>query len=297
MDQAVPLTVLGGYLGSGKTTVLNHVLTTGSARRLAVVVNDFGELAVDVDTLAADTGRDGIVNLPNGCVCCTLGGGLVEALGGLAALDPAPEHVVVEASGVADPAPIAAWGLTPGREPGGVVVCAAADQVRARASDRYVGREIRRQLVAADLVLVTRGDLVSPTERAAVAEWLDEVTDGAPRIAVEHGVVPAAVILGLRPDQVAAGSQAHHAGYRSWSWSTDRPVSGDALDGFLARLPAGVLRLKGWCETDDGVVRRLNVTGRSHHHVVDPHASLRGTRLVAIGLADRFDPTALTLED
>ena len=133
----IPLTVLGGYLGAGKTTVLNRLLTNPGGRRIGVVVNDFGSVGIDAEWLAR-THDDGVVNLPNGCACCTLGDDLHQALGRLAA-DPGLDHVMVEVSGVADPAAVAAWSTVEPFEPGGVIVLAAADSIRALATDRYVG--------------------------------------------------------------------------------------------------------------------------------------------------------------
>lgn len=169
----IPLTVLGGYLGAGKTTVLNRLLTNPGGRRIGVVVNDFGSVGIDAEWLAR-TRDDGVVNLPNGCACCTLGDDLHQALGRLAA-DPGLDHVMVEVSGVADPAAVAAWSTVEPFEPGGVIVLAAADSIRALATDRYVGGEVVRQLTGADLVVVTKVDRCDGATIDAVEGWLDRI--------------------------------------------------------------------------------------------------------------------------
>ncbi len=105
-----------------------------------------------------------MISLPNGCVCCTIGSGLAgRARTRSLDLEPTPDHVVVEASGVADPASAAAWATVPPFEPAGVVVLAAADSVRSLARDRYVGDEVVRQLTGADLIVVTKTDLCEPS--------------------------------------------------------------------------------------------------------------------------------------
>ena len=91
----IPITVLGGYLGAGKTTLLNRLLADSGDRRIGVIVNDFGALAIDVELLGGPD-RDGVVSLPNGCVCCTLGTDLFVALRTLADRVAPPDHVVIE---------------------------------------------------------------------------------------------------------------------------------------------------------------------------------------------------------
>ena len=93
--------MIGGYLGAGKTTLLNRLLHDPGGRRLGVIVNDFGSIGIDAELLASAS-DSGVVNLPNGCVCCSLGGDLFETLSALRDADVPPDHIVIEASGVAD---------------------------------------------------------------------------------------------------------------------------------------------------------------------------------------------------
>ena len=270
MPSPVPITVIGGYLGAGKTTVVNHLLAQG--RRLGVIVNDFGALAVDAEVLGSTD--DGVISLPNGCVCCSLGADLAAALDRL--LEFEPEHIVVEVSGVADPAATAAWCTVPRFSHGGVIVLAAADTVRNQATDRYVGGDVRRQLQGADLVVLTKVDLVDNRDLAEVAAWVDRESGGAPQLTAAHGDVPVDVVLG----QLGATSQPvppreHEAAYARWAWSSTEPVDAEALAEFVAGLPDEVLRLKG----------RVLVAGSEGHaevQVAGRHREIRERPEIAI---------------
>ncbi len=273
IGDGVPLTVLGGYLGAGKTTLLNRLLRGPEGRRLGVIVNDFGTLAIDAELLAG-AGAGDVVSLPNGCVCCTLGADLYEALTAMMDTPAPPDHVVIEASGVADPAVAAAWGTVPPFQPGGVLVLAAADAVRATAQDRYVGGEVVRQLAGADMILVTRSDLCADGELRLVDEWLEERFPGVPRLAVTGGDVPVDVVLGARPDRVPdrVPGAVHALGdlYVGQEWSSLEPVPADSLDRFLAELPAGVIRAKGLIAFVDGTGVDVQVVGRTVHTTARP---------------------------
>ena len=285
----IPLTVIGGYLGAGKTTLVNHLLRHPDGRRIGVIVNDFGSLAIDASLLAPSAGGD-LVSLPNGCVCCTVGAGLHEALETLAAAGRGLDHVVIEVSGVADPSVAAAWGTVPPFEPAGVIVLADATSVVQRSRDRYVGGEVARQLAGADLVVVTKTDACDEVELDAVERWIAATSGGAPSIRVVGGAVPADVILGVgrssaRTSPVERGHDTH---YVSWSWTTETPVARADLDRFLSSLDSNVVRVKGWVHLDDGTWVDVQVVGRRVE--VIPGAPADRTAVVAIAV--RVDPPA-----
>ncbi|MBL8325579.1 MAG: GTP-binding protein [Rubrivivax sp.] len=196
----MPAVVVGGYLGAGKTTLVNHLLREEAARpggrRIAVLVNDFGEISIDANLIQGADGE--VLSLAGGCVCCSFGADLVGTLASVLRRAPAPHVVLVECSGVGLPAAVARTAaLVPGLAVQGCVVVADAAAVREQAADRYVGDTVRRQLHEADLLLLTRLDLLAAEEAAAVQAWLRAMPLGAPCVPATHGAVAASVVLGV----------------------------------------------------------------------------------------------------
>ena len=285
---AIPITVIGGYLGAGKTTLLNRLLQNPDGRRLGVIVNDFGAIGIDAELLAAASDT-GVINLPNGCVCCTLGGDLFETLISLRDADEPPDHIVIEASGVADPAVAAAWGTSAGFDSGGVIVLAAADSIRRQLVDKYVGGEVERQLAGADLIVLTKADLCSGSERRAACTVIESIAQSAP---VDGSDLPVDVVLGLRPsERLDMASAEHDDRYVRWSW-IGGVIPAASVDSLLADLPLGLLRLKGWIDTGE---QQLLVQVVGPTTSAAPSASgVEGSRLEAIAVSGEFDPHALT---
>jgi G3E family GTPase len=280
MTDPIPFTVIGGFLGAGKTTLLNRLLAGVEGRRFAVLVNDFGALDID-GRLIAQHGGDTIA-LANGCVCCTIGDSLVETV--LALLDR-PErfdHIVVEASGVADPGRIADLGVLDERlVRDGVVVVADAAEVRERAADRRVGDTVLRQLAAADLVVLNKVDLADDLE--TMRGWL-ATHSPAPMLEARHCDVPLDLLFGLDRRGVS-GQPAAASRFRSWSYSWPEPVDRAALLEVLQE--AAVLRGKGIVRFRDSPDRRsvVHMVGkRVEISDTGPWSDTEESQLVLLGV-------------
>ena len=238
-SDAIPFTVIGGFLGAGKTTLLNRLLRGATGRRFAVMVNDFGALDID-GRLVADHGGDTIA-LANGCLCCTIGDSLVTTLLSLLDRPERFDHIVVEASGVADPGRVADLAvLEPRLARDGVIVVVDAAHVLQRAADRRVGDTVTRQLAAADLLVLNKVDLAH--DLAALRGWLS-AQSAAPVLEARHADVPLDLLFGLDRHGGPAGCGTAD-GFASWSYEWPEPVERETVLAMLRDAP-GVLRAKG----------------------------------------------------
>src|ERR1019366_8139810 len=158
---AAPVVVVAGFLGAGKTTLINHILAHAGGRRIAAIVNDFG--AINIDAALLEPTADGVIGLRNGCICCSLQGDLLRTIGILLRRTPPPDGIVIETSGIADPAPIVDSLLDPviWREAplDSVVGLVDADDALAN-PERWQDALYCAQLAAADFVVLNKLDLV-----------------------------------------------------------------------------------------------------------------------------------------
>jgi G3E family GTPase len=289
----VPYTVLGGYLGAGKTTLLNELLRANHGKRLAIIVNDFGDIGIDADLIVD---RDGdTINLTNGCICCSLSDGLAIVLDDLRQRADEIDHVIVEASGVSDPVRIGDYGRPFGFELRGVIVLADAEQIRIRATDKYVGDTVISQLRGADMLVLTKTDLVDDNELAAVHSWLAEQAPNAPILEMALGHLSSEIILGdIEPTSVKVGhDDVHELGYDSWSYVAGEPIDRALLEAFIEALPDGMLRAKGIMQLADDLEHRwvVQVVGRRSTLVQGQrwNAERPNTRLIVLAVPGSLD--------
>ncbi|MGI9324067.1 MAG: CobW family GTP-binding protein [Pseudomonadales bacterium] len=283
----IQFTVLGGYLGSGKTTLLNHILRNNNGVRFALLINDFGDINIDAQLIESQDENQ--INLANGCVCCTLSDNFYDALETLEMLEPPPEHIIVEASGVANVENLSQYGHGQHLQLAGIVVLADAETVLEKANDKYVAQTVRRQLKAADLIILNKTDLCSSEQRERAQLWLDQETGGTPVIPAAYCDVPVDMVLEPDLKQRVARRERHtHESYASWSYSSKASESRAAVESFANALGPEVIRAKGLFACKDGGTLELQVVGRRKKVLVRSHSEHAGCQLVAIGLADKF---------
>ena len=282
MSGRLPLTVISGYLGAGKTTLINRLLAEDHGLRVMIMVNDFG--AIDIDAALLTSREEDTLTFANGCVCCTMGADLFQAVGDVLDRAERPDHLVIEASGISDPARIAQVAETePELVYGGVVTVVDAAHYAVQAGDALIGAQVRAQVAAADILLISKSDVLPDDLARSLAG-----ESAAPVAVLAEVAALAPLVLGQRPaDMPARGGQGGHARYMAWQVQNGETMELAPLRARLAARPAALLRLKGFVGRDDGSAWEV--------HCVGPSASVKRatsrevgaqTRLVGIALAD-----------
>jgi cobalamin biosynthesis protein CobW len=305
-DGKIPATIVTGFLGAGKTTLVRHVLENAGGRRIAIIVNEFGEVGIDGDTLKScgipGCAEDDIVELANGCLCCTVADAFLPVMEALLARPEPPEHILIETSGLALPKPLIKafnWPSIRSRVTvDGVITVIDGPAVdsgrfaddpeavaRQRAEDPSVDHDnplaevYEDQLFAADMVVLNKADLL---DERALARLRTEIGAATPRsvkvVPAREGRVDVAVLLGLfaaAEDDLAARKSHHDA--------LDGEHEHDDFESFAVELPE--------CESPEALVARLLPVAEAHDILrMKGFVAIKGrsSRLAVQGVGARF---------
>ena len=251
--EPVPFSVIGGFLGAGKTTLINQILRDAAGERILILVNDVGDTPIDPDLIAARNADT--ITLTNGCICCSLADDFALDLPELLELEPPIDRVVVEASGVGDPGKIAQYGTLPGFVLDGVIVLADADGISALLDDQRIGHQVAGQLRRAHLVVLTKTDLVDdaalPSLKSKIAEVIGDIE--IPIIESSFGSIDAEVLFGIGINEIGdpaleqetSGEVPRPHGIEVQTIQVPDPIDREQLEKWLGELPRDVLRVKG----------------------------------------------------
>lgn len=333
----LPVTVITGFLGAGKTTLISHLMRNPGGRRLAVVVNEFGDVGVDGEILKGcaipDCPAENIMELANGCICCTVADDFIPTIEALMALDPRPDHILIETSGLALPKPLLKafdWPAIRSRiTVDGVIALADAEAVAAgrfapdvarvdaqRLADDSLDHDtplsevFEDQISCADIVLLTKPDLAGPEGVAKAREIIAaEALRPIPVVEVAEGAVDPRVILGLeaaaeddmetRPSHHDAHDDHEHDDFESIVVDISELADPAELVRAIEKLANenNILRVKGYASVAGKPMRLLvqAVGARVRHQYDRPWKAdeARDGRLVVIAEHDDIDPDAI----
>ncbi|MEM9154050.1 MAG: GTP-binding protein, partial [Cyanobacteria bacterium P01_F01_bin.33] len=297
IKRGMPVTIITGFLGSGKTTLLNHVLSNKKDLKVAVLVNEFGDISIDSQLLVSMD--EDMVELSNGCICCTINDGLVDAVYRVMERDEPVDYMVIETTGVADPLPIILTFLgTELRDLTRLDSIITMVDAEAFTPEHFESEAALKQIICADVTILNKTDLVSPKQLEQLEADIGKMKEGARILHSQQGQVPLPLILDVgynNPEAYAElvqeeieqterdrehhhghehhhdlehhhGHEHHHHhsshldndGFVSIAFESDRPFLVREFEHFLQeQLPQNVFRAKGILWFEESELRNI----------------------------------------
>jgi G3E family GTPase len=288
-EARLPVTIVTGFLGSGKTTLVNHILAGQHGLRIAVMVNEIGDLAIDNELIVG--AANDMVELSNGCICCSINNDLVDAIFRVLRREPGVDYLIVETTGLADPLPIALTFLrTEFRDAVRVDSVVAVADAGSFSLDLFASKAAANQLRYADVVLLNKCDLVDPVTSAIIEEKIRTISEGARIVHAARARIPLPLILSVglfQSDRYLAHHGHDHLaadGFDAVSFESEAPFAAGRFQSFLEGMPRNVFRGKGILWIDGSDERHVfHLVGRRFTLDKSPDLWLKHNRLVLIG--------------
>ena len=323
LENKVPITIINGFLGSGKTTLLNRILNSDHGLKIAVIVNDFGDIDIDTELLVNfESEEESTLSLANGCICCTLREELCDTVLELMSLEEPPEHIVIETSGVSDPRAVVLSLIIPEVNHlitiANIITVVDAELLIDTLKGEH-GELALAQISAADLIILNKTDLTDKNRHSKNIQVLNHIKPGLRIFESTFGNVPLDLVfahgnmnsniilenelMDIHVHNVETNNihedHSHTKVFSTWSYRTEKKLSYELVKKTFKTLPSSIIRAKGVLYLDIFPEKRgiLNVVGkRCNLNWEKPwEDDAPNSKFVLIGTPDGVDPAELKI--